>query len=89
MAAKKYLVEFRVRGNGSFPGDMLRYDQCFPRSGGDVVSIFATHRDFGSSFLKEREIELVTYSDTNRVNVNTARWNSFGWEVMSTRISKL
>lgn len=79
----KYLVEFRVRGVGPFPLDMLRYDECFPRSSEDAASIGIEHP---FSLSVPREIELCKYADskTGRL-ITTARWNSFGWQVISAQ----
>ena len=91
MNAKKYLVEFRVQGSFTFPVDMLRYDQCFPRTTDDAITMIENERDLGDSFCKPREIELVKYTDqrTEDLAVTKGRWLSFGWRVMNVRISKL
>ena len=58
-----------VEGRGTFPLDMLRYDQCYPLKSDDAVNI-ATGKG------ERRKVTLV--SDKPFV---IARWNSFGWSV--------
>ncbi len=62
---KTYL--FKVQGEGSnFPVDMLRYDQCWPRTTDDAIALV--------SF--PREISLVSHSKPT-----PDRWLSFGWKI--------
>ena len=78
-----FLIEFRVKGKGYFPMDMLRYSKCEPRTEDDEESILATPSDWPG----EREIELVRMaSNTTAVNfLADDRWKSFGWEIIARR----
>lgn len=69
----KSLYEFTVIGRGEFPFDMLRYDQCWPKS--ETKDAPALHPR--GNWLKElREVNLVgLHSPT------ADRWESFGWKV--------
>jgi hypothetical protein len=63
---------FTAIGTGSFPLDMLRYDECWIASEPDTQS-----KDRG-----HRSVVLATDSP----HVPTAgRWQSFGWSVSKTR----
>lgn len=73
--------EFYVVGDGIFPLDMLRYDNCFPASTDDCNRI-------GLSILKPYKkthtIKLVRLVDARGYNPPTeGRWASFGWEVQA------
>lgn len=61
--------EFTVRGAGEFPFDMLRYDECYPKTGDDVASMLASRR---------REVTLITH---RRFGPTSNRWASFMWSV--------
>lgn len=72
------LYEFTVVGNGSFPVDMLRYDQCWPaKEATDSVAL-------ATSLMRVN-----SYKDDQRRNVTLiglrapteGRWQSFGWKV--------
>jgi hypothetical protein len=76
---------FTVRGSGSFPFDMLRYDQCWPESESrdswklDVTPM--TDEYYG----QRREVTLLTdspYAPT------VDRWKSFTWEVLKSDVGK-
>ena|ERR1700704_367084 len=72
-------VEVTVCGSGAFPVDMLRYDQCAPRTSGDAACV--AQRD-GSEF---RVVNLNAYSaatETSRT-MTAERWESFGWYVLT------
>lgn len=64
---------FVVRGRGEFPRDMLRYDDC----------MFATHADekaAGEGYVQgERRVTLLT----QKREPTLARWESFGWRVVT------
>jgi hypothetical protein len=83
----KYQIEFRVRGRGYFPLDMLRYCNAAPRNSDDKASVLATSKEYGVAFFQPREIELVKESTSARAVKNLAddRWRSFGWEVINVR----
>lgn len=76
-----YRQQFTVKGHGEFPLDMLRYDQCWPHSGGSVGSIERSARDLGGEL--EREVILVRRVDDKRRLPEEGRWKSFGWQVVT------
>lgn len=67
------LVSYTVIGSGSFPIDMLRYDQAFPAS------------EYDSGIMAEsgnRQVRLNSYSaHAGKLSVSRQRWESFGWTV--------
>jgi len=72
-----YKVQFTVKGKGSFPLDMLRYDACFPNTQQDVANL---DWDRGDRRIA-REVTLVAYTSSPRLIPTTARWSSFMWHV--------
>ena len=62
-----------VRGRGQFPIDMLRYDQCYPRTGDDAHKI-ASARD-------DRAVVIVTKSDDPIACWTERRWASYLWRL--------
>ena len=68
---------FKVEGRGTFPVDMLRYDQCWPATTDAAMSI--VHLDYS----KVREAEMVSHRQPT-----PARWESFGWKVTSSNTFK-
>ncbi len=60
-----------VEGKGRFPFDMLRYDSCAVIEGANQI----TDRDM-------RTIKLARFSPEG-TKATAARWNSFGWGVVS------
>ena len=62
---------FKVRGKGSFPLDMLRYDACHPVRPEDVEAI--TDDD-------TTRIRVLTLNSNHPPTVK--RWASFGWKVV-------
>ncbi len=67
---------FKVRGKGTFPYDMLRYDRCWP----------ATEEDSHMMHWNAaREIRLSTasYDGNNQSAPTIGRWNSFLWRVIA------
>lgn len=74
--ATSYVQEFYVRGNGVFPFDMLRYDQCWPAGSDDAYKVGMTRDD--PDYFKLRTIKLVRYAPVN-VGPTSARWSSFMW----------
>ena len=66
-------MRFKVKGNGTFPFDMLRYDACHPVNEDEARSLAATNT---------REVELVSRRPIGSQQDPTyGRWNSFGWWV--------
>jgi hypothetical protein len=76
MAAPK-LYTFTVEGNGEFPYDMLRYDQCWPKSEASDVYKMSAH-PLGNLARTTRSVTLVSIKEKPTV----ARWESFGWKVV-------
>lgn len=61
---------FEVRGSGSFPTDMLRYDECFPSSERESAIIDASGK------------RVVTLCTDNKHAPTAGRWKIFGWNVV-------
>ena len=75
----RYIYEYYVSGRGEFPFDMLRYDECWPVSGEDAVSMAI---DFGDpERRKTRSIRLRSYKEPT-----VGRWSSFVWSVGVNKI---
>lgn len=70
--AKFYLYEATVAGDGPFPADMLRYDDCWPAWQDDVSAAFVGR---GQRIVRVMGIRPFT----------VARWRSFGWRVSEAR----
>jgi hypothetical protein len=69
------LYRYTVRGRGSFPFDMLRYDAAWPTSNGaSELSLLASRP--GVARLIQNSVELLSHSKPT-----VGRWNSFGWYV--------
>ena len=62
---------FCVKGCGTFPFDMLRYDYCYPASEEDSININGT---------EERVIKLCRRVDLKAIKPSH-RWSSFGWKI--------
>ncbi len=78
-----YLRHFKVRGRGEFPLDMLRYDQCWPRTGFDAEIIAPRYEMSPREGLGTREVSLAKHTSLKHGNVATmGRWASFGWTVV-------
>jgi len=76
-----YVTEFTVTGDGYFPIDMLRYDQCFPVTQHDVELIRLRHHG-------TVEIRLAQHHATEQNRITNDRWESFGWFTLDIRSSK-
>lgn len=73
-------VEFVVEGLGEFPVDMLRYDECRPKSGADWNSVSATESD---ELWRERRRVTLQRAEVSPHWVPTIRrWESFGWRLV-------
>jgi hypothetical protein len=70
----KWVHYAKVRGPGSFPWDMMRYDYAAP------VSFERTEEGIA---LKEGQTELIIASctETKKHRWTAARWASFGWSI--------
>ena len=65
------LFKFTVSGQGRFPFDMLRYDQCWPSNEDAIFRI--NEKEYRSIVM------LGTRLPTSR------RWLSFGWDVHNNK----
>lgn len=67
---RKVITTATVVGSGTFPFDMLRYDNAWPSREDDASAMYP-HRDRAK---ERREVRICTlYSFTPE------RWQSFGW----------
>ncbi len=64
------MIFFVVKGFGRFPIDMLRYDECFPRTSEDGIKI--EHAVTGE--LRKWEISMCS---NRRCTPTVDRWSSF------------
>lgn len=71
---------FTVEGGGPFPIDMLRYDQCWPRSEGEDSRAIEQSFPQGRRVTGARyRVTLVTHASNRPTG---ARWESFGFKVV-------
>lgn len=77
---KLELYEYTVTGRGSFPIDMLRYDQSWPSTeSGDSLAII-------NSFLRRRGYNLeYSVTLTSIAEPTEGRWESFGFKASGIR----
>jgi hypothetical protein len=61
--------EFTAEGGGSFPGDMLRYDACYPMDPDSVINMFDDSQDV-------RKVRLRSFRPPT-----PGRWRSFHWPI--------
>jgi hypothetical protein len=66
----------RVIGAGPFPIDMLRYDACVPRNESDSAVVSESAHD------KTWVRHSVNVQGRGPLGPTTARWASFGWQVV-------
>lgn len=72
-----YVTEFKVRGSGTFPADMLRYDRAFPWGREDVDQLWSDRGE------ETRTVRLgVHHSNKFHDGITNDRWASFGWDVI-------
>lgn len=64
-----WVHRFKVRGKGTFPFDMLRYDQCFPTSSKDATMFVYPQLDW--------EVKLTHYDRISSWKPCISRWGSF------------
>jgi len=76
-----YVQKIVVEGSGSFPHDMLRYDNCVPMNENEIHKMVMTPRDGNEYFKERRQVTLVRYS-YNGEPPTDARWRSFLWKVV-------
>lgn len=60
------------QGMGTFPFDMLRYDDCWPESPDDALNIGVT--PVNRRYRERRRVTVVAHND-----FAIERWMSFGW----------
>lgn len=84
--AKRYAHVLMVKGIGSFPIDMLRYDRYSPHREEDSGKI---NRTFHPGQEPEGEIEVYTVSDSKVSPWTIGRWQSFCWEVVKSETRQL
>ena len=73
------LARYTVRGPGTFPVDMLRYDRSYPYTEADAGKIEQTLDSDGTP---GPVIELEHRGDDRNWSPTNARWRSFGWHVV-------
>lgn len=71
---KLSLKTFTVRGKGTFPADMLRYDKCWPATMDDAAVI--------AEVLAMPVVGVVNIKLTTCIEPTPDRWKSFGWHVI-------
>ena len=75
----RYVVEFTVSGQGTFPTDMLRYEHCWPAREEDSINMIC---DFRAEDRKEvRTVQLRMHTERKGVLPTVDRWKSFQWSV--------
>lgn len=80
--AKTRMFSFTVTGTGLFPLDMLRYDQCWPRTSNDAELIERINSQYNQYSAATREVQEIELSGANNHGEPTEdRWKSFGWKV--------
>lgn len=76
-------MTFIVSGQGEFPWDMLRADECWPYGSVDANAIAARYGIDPPEKTGKRAIRLTTMDYmTGADRPNRKRWESFGWRVM-------
>lgn len=81
---KKERRQFTVEGQGPFPIDMLRYDQCWPKSEGEDTGVIEQSirsrppRQAPQGGWPPYRVTLETDSESAPTY---GRWESFGWKV--------
>ena len=70
-------ITYKVTGHGSFPDDMLRYDEA--------ELLYKESRDALEAEIAARDTDYVRYGTRTFTimgkRCTEARWNSFGWSV--------
>ena len=74
-----------VEGSWSFPIDMLRYDQLFPRGSEDSYYIMESFLPDAQT-KKPYRIELLGLKHHSYWKPTEERWRSFGWKVVEHKI---
>ena len=81
---KRVLYQFTVEGIGSFPIDMLRYDECFPDDQ-ESASKIANSISHSYSVPQDGEIYLAAWHPKGW-EPTKKRWESFLWKVVRIRL---
>lgn len=83
----RYILTYTVTGSGTFPDDMLRYDDAYPLSEEDVTVAFGDRARLGRR-LPERSVRIVQFVRTLKDRPTFGRWGSFGWGVTEVDVSR-
>ena len=80
-----YTTTFKVKGSGTFPVDMLRYDTCYPKDSRDALRIGGLE---GSDEVGVKSIVYlqINHGRKNDAHITPERWKSFGWEAITARL---
>lgn len=85
--AKIFVYTVRLRGCFNFPHDMLRYDQCYPKSETDSNAIARTWAMGGSD--QDEVIEVKRVTSNARWEPTKGRWEAYNWKVIGVERSEL
>ena len=72
----KALYRYTVKGQGTFPFDMLRYDCAYPATSEAAYKLYPSMFVASGNAVKEQSVELRSYFEPT-----VGRWQSFGWSV--------
>jgi len=92
--AKQFRHTLRVRGNGIFPFDMLRYDGVTVDPTDKAGMAFVKKSNDPAHFHellfdpKTRTVRVVA-TDTRKWEPTAARWRSFGWTVVDHAMEEI
>ncbi|KRT69414.1 MAG: hypothetical protein XU15_C0011G0096 [candidate division NC10 bacterium CSP1-5] len=78
---KVYRQTFQVTGLGSFPLDMLRYDECYPRTERDTALIDQSFQEANVQYIG---LERILTDEAKDPTFD--RWKSFLWAVVKNSI---
>lgn len=80
-----FIIRFKVRGNGEFPFDMLRYDACSPTTETEARQLGWNYAGASES-RGAVEIELESRGRPRFWRPTAARWESFLWRVLEETV---
>lgn len=83
----RYILTYTVTGSGTFPDDMLRYDNAYPLSEEDVTVAFGDRARHGRR-LPQRSVRIIQFVRTLKDRPTVGRWNSFGWGVTEINVAR-
>lgn len=75
---KPIIKHFVTEGTGTFPLEMLAFDQCWPARAADATAIAGSHLDAGAA-APLRKVFLATVA---KYAPNRQRWIVAGWRVI-------